>query len=467
MAKSKSKSKLGDVRLDRVQGLLIYAMSQKLTVVLRQLSEDRAEEVAFGRYIKNPRITPEKIVAHYHTEERHDFSGQHILVMQDTSTASFGLHANRTGLGYVGENTTKTGFDMHPALYMDAQDGACYGLGGVSVWKTPIIETAAQEQEKLERRKNLWKIPFEEKESYKWHCTAAQAIANNNSADAYTIVSDREADIYDLFALNKSNGWGWLTRASTNRMILTEDWQSSKLYKTIDNWAVEDIYSVCLPATDKRSAHDATLMVKFGRVHICKPKQHPNDALPDHVEMFAIEVKECTSTVVGKEAPIHWRLLTSHPVYSIEQARMIIQWYQWRWTIEQVFRTLKSKGLQIEDSEVEPYEGLVNLATAGLLAAVKVLQLVQARDGQTKQKLKDVFSEQEIDCLERLNQKLEGKTEKTKNPHPITSLAFAAWVIARLGGWKGYKKSRPPGPITMFRGMVRFYRILEGYYLLL
>ena len=146
---------------------------------------------------------------------------------------------------------------------------------------------------------------------------------------------------------------------------------------------------------------------------------------------------------------------------------MLIQWYRWRWVIEQVFRTLKSKGLNIEKSEVESYEALINLSTLALLAAVQVLQLVQARDGQTAQELKSVFSDQEIECLTKLNQNLEGNTEKSKNPHPVTSLAFACWVLARLGGWKGYKKSRPPGPITMLKGLIRFYDILEGYYLLL
>jgi len=463
---AKSRSKLGDTRLERVQSLLIHAMSKKMTVVLRKLSDNKAEENAFGRYINNPKVNPGGIVNHYHTVERHDFSGKHLLIVQDTSTGSFGLHSERKGLGYVGENTTKTGFDMHPAIYMDAQDGACYGLGGVSFWNTPIPQNEAAEKEKLERRKILWKLPLEEKESYKWYCTVNQAIINNNSANKYTIVGDREADVYDLFGRYQKNGWGWLTRSSTNRSLLKGEQSTQKLYQTIDNWEVEDIYSVKLPATDKRSAHDATLVLKFGGINIAKPKQHTDSSLPASIAMHAIEVKECPTTVVGNEAPIHWRLLTSHPVETIEQARAIIQWYQWRWTIEQVFRTLKSKGLQIESSEVETYEGLINLSTAALLAAVQVLQLVQARDGNTQQELKDVFNDQEIECLCQLNQKLEGNTDKSRNPHPPSSLAYAAWIIARLGGWKGYKKkARPPGPITMLSGIIRFYDILEGYYL--
>ena len=43
---------------------------------------------------------------------------------------------------------------------------------------------------------------------------------------------------------------------------------------------------------------------------------------------------------------------------------------------------------------------------------------------------------------------------------PMRSLAWAAWIIARLGGWNCYYK--PPGPITFRRGMAQFYPIHRG-----
>ncbi len=44
--------------------------------------------------------------------------------------------------------------------------------------------------------------------------------------------------------------------------------------------------------------------------------------------------------------------------------------------------------------------------------------------------------------------------------HVIASLAFAAWVIARLGGWTGYYGK--PGPQVMRRGLDDFRRIKFG-----
>jgi hypothetical protein len=124
---------------------------------------------------------------------------------------------------------------------------------------------------------------------------------------------------------------------------------------------------------------------------------------------------------------------------------------------------LKSKGLAIEESQVETYEALINLATLALIATTQVMQLVQARDGKTQQTIQSGFTPIEIQCLEQLNTQLEGNTQKQKNPHHKDTLAFAVWVIARLGGWSGYEKQRPPGPITIKDGIIRFYNILQGF----
>jgi hypothetical protein len=71
-----------------------------------------------------------------------------------------------------------------------------------------------------------------------------------------------------------------------------------------------------------------------------------------------------------------------------------------------------------------------------------------------------VFSASKAATLEALNATLQGNTQRQRNPHPKLSLAWAAWVVARLGGWNCYYK--PPGPITMRRGMEQFHAIHRG-----
>ena len=54
----------------------------------------------------------------------------------------------------------------------------------------------------------------------------------------------------------------------------------------------------------------------------------------------------------------------------------------------------------------------------------------------------------EVPALRAIGQSLHGRRDKLKNPHDPDSLAWYAWIAARLGGWsrytsKGYKPAAP------------------------
>src|SRR5438445_393444 len=56
-----------------------------------------------------------------------------------------------------------------------------------------------------------------------------------------------------------------------------------------------------------------------------------------------------------------------------------------------------------------------------------------------------------------------GSRRRQKNPHPKGTLAYAAWVIARLGAWDGYYGK--PGPKVMRLGLQDFQLIKYGHQL--
>ena len=74
-----------------------------------------------------------------------------------------------------------------------------------------------------------------------------------------------------------------------------------------------------------------------------------------------------------------------------------------------------------------------------------------------------VFDEQEQDCLAQICKRMEGKTQKLRNSNSPKSLKWATWVIARMGGWKGYTSQRPPGLTTLQQGLEQFYNTLTGW----
>lgn len=433
-------------------------MFEKLTVTLRQLSSQRKEEVSFGRFINNARVTPTGLVKQYWMCNQTDWRGKHLLVVEDGSKISFQLGKKKKGLGYVGKSDKVGGFEVHNALLLDGGDLSCYGLGAAQVCKTERLPR----EEKARRRRERWKTPFADKDRYKWYSTALEAVGNCPGADRYTVVGDREADIYDAMARFQSHGWDFVIRCSADRRVAQEEGIPT-LLKLVDSW--ESAHNYCLPlgAAKKRSAHEAKINLRFGPARLVRPKSHPDKALPAQIALYVVEAREDPSTVVGKEKPVHWVLLTSHEVQDVSQALQIVRWYCERWNIEQSYRTIKLEGLDVEHAEVQRCEALANLTVLSLIAATQVMQLLRARNGDCHQNMDCVFCPQEIECIEKINPTLEGSTPKQKNPHPPKSLAFAAWTIARLGGWSGYGKRRPPGPITFVNGLIQFYAILKGF----
>ncbi len=139
---------------------------------------------------------------------------------------------------------------------------------------------------------------------------------------------------------------------------------------------------------------------------------------------------------------MHWRLLTTLPVADAAEAFAVADLYRRRWAIEQLFRTLKTKGFDIEALRIGEDAPRASSSMAALVAAVTIQQLVHARDGGAGKAASGPSPTPSTltTCLSSkpLCQSLEGKTERQKNPHPRGSLAYAAWVCARLGGWTGY-----------------------------
>jgi hypothetical protein len=152
--------------------------------------------------------------------------------------------------------------------------------------------------------------------------------------------------------------------------------------------------------------------------------------------------------------------LTSHAVADAGRAAAMVDLYRSRFLIEQVFRTLKTAGFNIEAAELADPKAFIAFTGLAMLAAVSIMQLVKARDGGSGQTVEDCFEPDDQPLLLALSLKLEGKTKKQKNPHPPDDLAFASWVIARLGGWTGYYGK--PGPAVMRYGLERFHAIKLG-----
>jgi hypothetical protein len=420
-------------------------VARESVCVRRMASGSRSGIVGFGRFLANPKVTASRLIEGWGIEAAEACAGRHVLAIQDTSEINFATsEGRRRGLGEIGKGSGR-GLLLHAMIGVDAGSGALLGLVTGKIWT----------------REGRIQVPhgkraLADKESARWLSTAEAAGAVLAKAAMVTEVSDREADIYAKWSRLPGKGVHLLTRAMHDRPLLGGGHLSSAKLASAGMAVVED-----LRERQGRPARQAHLMVRYGRVQLLRPKNPGEKGLPKSVEVSLVEVSEI-GPPEGQD-PVSWRLLTTHPVEDTAMAWRVVGWYRRRWIIEQVFRTLKQQGLKLEDSQVETAERLIKLTAIAAKAAVAIMQLVQARDGSSQESADIAFSPTEIATMHALLPQLEGKTALQKNPHPPTSLAWAAWIIAKLGGWDGYPKSTPPGPITFRHGLEYFRSITRGW----
>lgn len=415
---------------------------------IRQLAQrSRAREIQFTRFLRNDAVTAEEIAATAAERTAVRARGHDVVVVQDTSELSLGgQRAKANGYGPIGKGGALRGLLLHVALAVDAGNGGVIGLVDAKVWN----RTGGKVKHRRARK-------TKQKESQRWLDSTRRAAEVLPEAASITVASDRESDIYEHFAFRPQTTH-LIVRACQNRRIETdEEEQIDLLFSHIDNLPEQGRLKANIPAAPGRKARSSELAIRFSRVTLRKPL-HGAAGLPDTVTLTVVDVRETSTLEAGK--PIHWRLLTTHPVTNIADARRIVDLYRMRWVVEEYFHTQKTGGFDIEAADISDPTAMIRFAAAVAVAAVSVMQLVKARDGTTGQNLLEAFEPADQSILEAISAKLEGKTERQKNAHPQGSLAFAAWVIARLGGWDGYYGK--PGPKTMRLGLEAFQRIKFG-----
>lgn len=448
---------LGDPRLEKRAVEALHQIVRSRNSSIRAITSTRAEQVAFYRLLDNDAFSEEAIIATLMSKCSELVSGRDVLCIQDTTEFNFERQRGRirpgSGFGPTGKKEI-LGFFLHPCLVLDANQGHPLGYSYSKVWH--------REQDRPNTaERGYQKQPIEEKESYRWVECLERSEELLSEAKSITMVSDRESDIYDLLALPRAESTHLLVRYSINRRCS----EGKQIESFLEGLPVKHSFELEMEGDKRRKKGKrvAVMDVKWTDVSVLCPAAHSNKKnLPPKVDLYLVEVKER-----GKKGGIVWRLYTTHKVENLEQALRIIGWYKMRWYIEQIFRLLKSEGIRIEESQLEEGYSIRKLTLLALLAALRILQMMMACAGCPEQPIEEVFSAEEHKCLQKINTSMEGATDKLKNPHPPGTVRWATWIISRLGGWKGYKSQRKPGPIVLHKGLIKFYIIFEGWNLAL
>ena len=380
--------------------------------------------------------------------------GGHILALQDTTEFNFQWNKNRkkasSGLGPC-KASGSLGFLLHPTLAINADTLDVYGFSHIRLWHR-------DHEAGTKHDRDYKSLPLESKESYKWLESSPRSMPALKRADIVTHIEDREGDIYKQFCEVQQENVHLLVRNSQNRRLNN----GKTLHKHLDALPVQGTYELEAIQGNTTGIQKRTVLmqVKYDRVTLLKPTKLKDDTA-EQVDITVVCVEEVNPS--ESAPPIRWRLLTTHHVQSLPDATQIVKWYSMRWYIEQLFRLLKSKGFQIERSELESGWAIRKLTVLAMKSALTIMGLKLALQEKNEVSAKHTFSTGQLECLEYLNNQYQGRTLKQQNRYKPHSLAWTAWIIARLGGWKGYESQRQAGFITMKVGIDRFEDVYKGF----
>ena len=436
----------GDVRRAGRGAWLFDRIVATGSLVLRTVGGNRAGEIAAHRFLDSPRVSAVEIIETLGRCTGERCRGRRIIAVQDTTEINFsGRDRARCGLGPAGDGKTP-GFFMHAAVAVDAEDEAVVGLLDGAIWTRPVGQRVG-----ARRRRGV-----EQKESHRWLSTAQAVAERAAGARQVIVVGDRESDIFALFA-RRPAAVELVVRAAQDRSLA----DGARLFACAGAWPVLGVCEVRVgPRGPGDKGRTAVVSLRAGAVRVARPRHGVDLDNPQHLDLTLVEARE--ERPPAGSAAIHWRLITTLPVGDVTAAQGIVQIYRLRWRIEQTFRAGKSDGLGLPDLQTHNAERLFKMGALALGAAVRTIQLVDARDGGSRPG-SDVADPEVLEAAAAIGPSLEGNTPRQRNPHLPGFLSWLSWIVARLGGWNCYYK--PPGPKTMRAGWDKLAAMAAGYHL--
>jgi len=432
-----------DARLvRRAQGIMEQWRKQP-GVGFPQVFEDSAELEALYRFFNNSALSFEILIdAHVKkTVERCNLQ-RNVLILEDTTTFSFGGASRREGLGRL--NTHNQGFLGHFAFAVSA-DGNRVPLGVLGV------ETRTRSEAKkkgIVPQKGRRLLP--DTESLRW----LRMVQHTNSLIPAHVnavhVMDREGDIYDSIATMVEQQIGFVVRAARNRTITPEEHGDTLLFDTLEGLLPRYRDSVQVsPRTESnmpnerksypsRKGRTAEVLVTSTSVTlqrtVMSPKHLPKNAQVNLVHVFEPSAPE-------NQAPVEWILLTSEPIETESQLRRVVEIYRTRWLIEEFFKAIKT-GCSFEKRQLASYHALKNALAMTIPIAWEMLLFRHQAQQDNKLSAADWIDPFRLMVIGAM-----AKRYKLPDKPTVRDVAYA---IAGMGGH--LIRNGTPGWLTLRRG---------------
>lgn len=440
---------MGDARRTARLVQIARQLGERPEASLPQALEHGAALKAAYRFFDNADVAHEKILASHVVSSLRRMQGQAVvLAVQDTTFIDYSSHSATDGLGPL---HTKGGHGM-----------ICHGTLALTPERLPLgvvnLRLWARDGDKPKQRGTRRRRPITDKESQKWidSVRAVAALQAQVPGTRFVSVADRESDVFEFFTEARTLGVDVLTRAAWNRNVAGAE---SHVFPALAAAPVVAHKQLALPASSKRKARTAKLEIRACRLTLTAPRNGSARALAP-LALWGVWAHE-PAPPEGVE-PLDWKLLTSVPVITAEDALERLDWYAARWTIEQWHKILKS-GCNIEMRQLESAERLERLISVYAVIAWRILYATLLARIVPDLTCTAVLADDE---WEALYCRIHLTPIPPATPPPLRE---AVRWIARLGGFLGRTGDGEPGSKTLWQGfqelipMTEMYRIMKPH----
>jgi hypothetical protein len=359
-----------------------------------------------------------------------------VLALQDTTQLELSAHPALEGAGPLA-GAGQRGVLVHSVLAA-TDDGVPLGLLHQHRW--------ARDPEDVGSRHTRRSKPTAEKESQRWLDALDATQAALSPATPVLTVADREADLYDLFALPRPPQSELLVRATHNRRV---DHEARYLRDAIERAPGCGELTVAIGRRDACPPRPATLSLRSVALALWPPHRRAGAAIP----VVAILAEETAPP--PETPPIRWLLLTTLADATPTGARAAVRRYAARWLIERYHYALK-QGCAVEELQLRQVARLERALAIYAVVAWRLLWLTYAARRQPDQPCTVALSDAEWRTLW-------SAIQRTAPPAEPPSLRQAVRWIARLGGFLGRRGDGEPGVKVIWRGLQRLEDLTLGW----
>ena len=444
---------LGDERLNARLEMLLSELGNRPNLSIPAACGGRAEMKAAYRFFDNDKVTFDKVLESHIARTKELVAEQKVVLLpQDTTEIDLTrLEQEVVGAGEL--DGSRRGVLLHE-MHAFTTDGTPLG----TVWAEVLNRTeGVSHASAADKNHQRHHTPIEEKESIRWlrGLRQARALAQEVPGVQCVCLADSEADIYEWFAEPRgTQAVHWLIRACQDRAVEGDVGQRlrEQVLATPLRYEVELLIrgrQAKTAAEDRarrqnRETRQAKVEVRAATLTLRPPWRFDRELPP--VTVNVVLVRE-PNPPAGEPA-IEWMLVTTLPIDTPEQVRLVVEYYCVRWCIEILFRTLKS-GCRIERRRFEHVDRVLPCLALSLIVAWRTLFVCRLGRSCPDLDCEAIFEPSEWKAVWVT---VHGKKPPKKAPR----LSQMVHLIASLGGYVERPESEP-GVQTLWIGLQRMY----------